>query len=285
VVIGIIAVLIGLLLPTLRKARESANRTVCLSNMRELANCFRVYAATYHDYCPIGFMDHKVLSYIVHWNNNTSTKPRWSEMGLVWEAGVVKNPKFFFCPSEPETKFQYLPNPPGGWSENPWPPNPSKSIPQDGHTKLGYNARPWCNWPASDYPTKGTAITDWGDKNAWLPSSGKGTAITLPRLAQLKNYALLADLVVDRSFVTRRHKTGINVLYANGAGKWVDLRQFDKAKWNKLQADLDWGDGLASYNPNNNNSFLDDGTWPTMYAPGQRHEPTGGVWSDLDRAP
>src|SRR5438128_7038970 len=55
VVIGIIAVLIGILLPTLTKARESAQRTVCLSNLRELGNCFRVYAATYHDYCPIGF--------------------------------------------------------------------------------------------------------------------------------------------------------------------------------------------------------------------------------------
>ncbi|MEM7808475.1 MAG: prepilin-type N-terminal cleavage/methylation domain-containing protein, partial [Planctomycetota bacterium] len=43
VVIGIIALLIGILLPVLGKARASANRTVCLSNLRELGNVFQLY--------------------------------------------------------------------------------------------------------------------------------------------------------------------------------------------------------------------------------------------------
>ena len=57
VVIGIIAILIAVLLPTLARAREAANRAVCLSNMRQLSDYLRIYGAQYNDACPIGFID------------------------------------------------------------------------------------------------------------------------------------------------------------------------------------------------------------------------------------
>jgi len=44
VVIGIIAVLVGILLPTLSRARESANRAACLSNLRQLTTGWIMYA-------------------------------------------------------------------------------------------------------------------------------------------------------------------------------------------------------------------------------------------------
>lgn len=47
VVIGIIAVLIGILLPTLSKARQSGVRTQCLSNMRQLCIAQAMYANEY----------------------------------------------------------------------------------------------------------------------------------------------------------------------------------------------------------------------------------------------
>jgi prepilin-type processing-associated H-X9-DG protein len=47
VVIGIIAVLIGILLPALNKARESANRAACASNMRQVAMAVMQYDIQY----------------------------------------------------------------------------------------------------------------------------------------------------------------------------------------------------------------------------------------------
>src|SRR5688572_1821119 len=47
VVIGIIAVMIGILLPTLTRARQSGVRTQCLSNVRQLCVAQAMYANEY----------------------------------------------------------------------------------------------------------------------------------------------------------------------------------------------------------------------------------------------
>lgn len=53
VVIGIIAVLIGVLLPALNSARKSADRVKCLAAMRDLGNCFSLYAMEFKGYWPM----------------------------------------------------------------------------------------------------------------------------------------------------------------------------------------------------------------------------------------
>ena len=47
VVIAIIALLIGILLPALGKARRSARTQVCLSNMRQMGTALHAYAADF----------------------------------------------------------------------------------------------------------------------------------------------------------------------------------------------------------------------------------------------
>lgn len=52
VVIGIIAVLIGILIPTLGKARANAQMTACKSNLQQIGNATRMYANDNKDRYP-----------------------------------------------------------------------------------------------------------------------------------------------------------------------------------------------------------------------------------------
>ena len=56
-VIGIIAILIGILLPVVTRARAAANRTVCLSNIRQLGIAVIMYTDNNHGWFPTcGFL-------------------------------------------------------------------------------------------------------------------------------------------------------------------------------------------------------------------------------------
>src|SRR6266536_2096684 len=52
VVIGIIALLISILLPSLAKAREQANATKCASNLKQIGNALQMYMNQYKGFVP-----------------------------------------------------------------------------------------------------------------------------------------------------------------------------------------------------------------------------------------
>jgi prepilin-type N-terminal cleavage/methylation domain-containing protein len=68
VVIGIIAILIGLILPALNKAREQARAAQCMSNLRQLSNAVVMFANDHNGMMPCGASNNLYI-----WTDYTET--------------------------------------------------------------------------------------------------------------------------------------------------------------------------------------------------------------------
>jgi prepilin-type N-terminal cleavage/methylation domain-containing protein len=206
VVIGIIAILIGILLPTLGRAREASRRVACLSNLRELNHHFVMYAQLYHDRLPIGYVDEsnvKQLNYQIRYDLAMLPPgsvivyhpadppppvivPEWTLHGRLLAQWPRMPQPLFFCPSNG---------------------SPLHERTTDNQGKLtsvnsAYGGRPAAAWP-------------WGR----LPDN-------MPRLRALKNLAILSDVVSQPDRVTAAHRDCVNALYANGSARRVPLDAF-----------------------------------------------------------
>lgn len=88
VVIGIIAILVALLLPVLSRAREQAQRTKCLSNLRSLGQAAFIYANNHKDRLPNGN------------GLEVYEDPMAANWVMVNFADEVKDGRVFHCPSD-----------------------------------------------------------------------------------------------------------------------------------------------------------------------------------------
>jgi len=198
VVIGIIAVLIGILLPALSKAREQAKRVQCLSNLRQIHVAFVEYSFKFKDRVPLGYIQgFKQMNYTI-WSHNSSD---YTLYGLLWASGSIKTAQILFCPARTDPYNQF--NVP----DNPWPPGVDTSK----DTRSSYSCRPVVNWGGP--PAKASNITEW------------------PRLTRLKSKAIFCDTISDNDDLRQAHLVGANVLYGHGGAVWVPKSVF----WNDLQ--------------------------------------------------
>jgi prepilin-type N-terminal cleavage/methylation domain-containing protein len=199
VVIGIIAVLIAILLPSIARANAAAKRTACLSNLRQVHQMYLLYAMNNSDQVPLAYRDTDgtPTGKIKQFNSMiySATTKQYVLFGLLYRAGYMKTPLAFYCPAanDPQSSFNT--------TANPWPPGP------DGDPTInvfcGYACRPE------------VALRD-----------DLALAPPLPKLTKFRNKAILSDVTTVTQRVITRHVTGINVLFGNGAAKWVDFKVF-----------------------------------------------------------
>jgi len=113
VVIGIIAVLIGILLPALNKARKAAKTAACLSNVRQLAMAVMQYHTESKGYSP-------------YYNKGTADDGQTQKFQIEWMAQVVKPEqlnKVRLCPEATEPNPLFLTGNQAGGAFYAWGPN------------------------------------------------------------------------------------------------------------------------------------------------------------------
>src|SRR5688500_17677966 len=111
VVIGIIAVLVGILMPALARAREQARGTQCLSNMRQIGTCLNMFVNEHRGYLPKAwFNDAPVHLAFRPGYAGASQKSDWGfydrapsertwEWSYILSTYVNKSEDIFRCPS------------------------------------------------------------------------------------------------------------------------------------------------------------------------------------------
>jgi len=107
---GIVLVLIGLLMPSLRMMRETANRVVCASNARQIGYGVALYAEDHHDALPpsVFLGSGKAPSgrspsdtiFLRHEGGMDALKSGgWDGLGFLYCHDYLRAPLVFYCPS------------------------------------------------------------------------------------------------------------------------------------------------------------------------------------------
>jgi len=218
VVIGIIAILIGILLPVITKARQQANRAACLSNLKQVVQMMLIYAYDNQQQIPLGCNSDSYQGSYVIAAGGAPPNTRWPTWGPLYKARLMKDPRYMYCPSDVSTYHQY------NGQQNAWKPDdPTGNL--NNELRAGYFLRP-CDakylpilWPTSAASGYAPPVDN---KN--YPSATPFKWSPYPRISKMKHVAIAADIFSTPWRLNQRHSTGINVVYSDSSAFWVERK-------------------------------------------------------------
>jgi prepilin-type N-terminal cleavage/methylation domain-containing protein/prepilin-type processing-associated H-X9-DG protein len=270
VVIGIIALLISILLPSLSKAREQANRVKCMSNMKQIGLAYLMYAqdnrgalpclllsvtqngktflASYASYGPfVGDVFDSTGTAIPSLNPCTDPKAYVASAQRLLIAppyglspiNYLKTNDCFFCPSDNVRRPFIDP-------VSKWGPAVTSSL-GTSLTSMSYFEwyRPEFDWNSKDPSTK-TPPARHPDDN--FATTGPYLLDATLKVRQPTKKAIMADqgfipnisagdLATYSTDYPFFHKNGWNVLYIDGHAQWVQksaITPYETGVWKGL---------------------------------------------------
>jgi prepilin-type processing-associated H-X9-DG protein len=226
VVIAIIAILAGMLLPALSRAKEKAKQTSCLNNLKQMGLGIFLYADDFQDKLPTPFYDPDIpptqpyYSYLLFGWGGQVGKPAEAKLavnlGLLYVNNYLTVPEVFYCPSSHQLKTlrvvfekKYFES-----STVPWP-----MYAVDGQVNMTY-----MYFPQSDVLSKkeSEAKLDW-------------TQVAYKQSQLVSHRSMETDLIYTwgtMAHTSGRNPYGINTLFGDGHVKFSTTRAaFDPKLW------------------------------------------------------
>jgi len=253
VVIAIIAILAAILFPVFAQARESARKTSCLSNTKQLGLGVMMYVQDYDEMYPCNSWDTPPIATA---DTDVKDPAYMSAMHWVWRLmPYIKNKQIFVCPSDPDTKNGWSGYSLDGTCADGWGiPTPISYAPNSEILGYGgYQNDQGCFGDGSFIPDWGLAphsmasvpspastylIADYGRESIEETWVNNLRAATYPRVtgdsAPSRGYRREdpADSNYDATWAAQvkqssifRHQMGSNITYADGHAKWKNGNQ------------------------------------------------------------
>jgi prepilin-type N-terminal cleavage/methylation domain-containing protein/prepilin-type processing-associated H-X9-DG protein len=249
VVIAIIALLMGVLIPALSRARKQARGAVCMAALKQWGMCYQLYATDYDSKLPY-FQGGTVRTTYME-----SLRPYYSDINKMRTCPAATkvstgNPTGL----QPQSYFGYTRNAwqidvaqaawvadtdwgIGSFGENSWIRDVLES---DGSRDSSYIGKTWVTIDTKNI-SEIPFIADSRWNNAW-PTNDHPVPAAVAAEEQMYNIGNWSQIVC---YVMRRHKNGLNVCFGDGTVRQVRAEDLWNLRWNREYSRRDIGDALA----------------------------------------